>query len=97
MKEEIKQNKIEALAKKLSIAGDASRLKILCLLFENKKVCVSEIAKKLGMSVAIVSHHLLALAKAGLLESNREGKRVCYLLIKSRFNNDLQDFICRNK
>ncbi len=93
----IKQNKVEALAKKLLVAGDSTRLKILCIIFDDKKVCVSEIAKKLDMSVAIVSHHLQSLAKAGFLEPNREGKQICYSLLKSRFNTDLKDFICRNK
>ncbi len=97
MKDEIKQNKVEALAKKLLIAGDSTRLKILCIIFDDKKVCVSEIARKLDMNIAIVSHHLLALAKAGFLEPNREGKQICYTLLKSRFNNDLKNFICRNK
>ncbi|HEU5114453.1 MAG TPA: metalloregulator ArsR/SmtB family transcription factor [Candidatus Paceibacterota bacterium] len=97
MREEIKERKIEALAKKLLVAGDLTRLKILCLIFDDKKACVSEIAKKLDMSVAIVSHHLQCLARAGLLEPNREGKLVCYSLVKSRFNADLKNFICRNK
>ena len=97
MKEEIRQNKIEALAKKLLIAGDSTRLKILCIIFDNKKVCVSEIAKRLEMNIAIVSHHLQSLAKTGFLESNREGKQICYSLLKSRFNTDLKNFICRNK
>ena len=92
MKKETKQHEIESLAKKLLVAGDSTRLKILCLIFEDKKVCVSEIAKKLDMSIAIVSHHLQSLARTGFLESDKEGKQVCYSLLKSRFNTD-----CRNK
>lgn len=91
------QTKIETLANKLIVVGDQSRLKILCVIFDDKKVCVSEIAERLGMSVAIVSHHLQSLSKAGLLEPNREGKRICYTLMKSRFNTDLKNFICRNR
>ena len=97
MRDEIKHSKIEALAKKLLVAGDPTRLKILCIIFDDKKVCVSEMADKLGMSVAIASHHLQSLAKAGFVEPNREGKQVCYSLLRSRFNADLKDFICRNK
>lgn len=91
------ERKIETLAKKLIVVGDQSRLKILCVIFDKKKVCVSEIAEQLGMSVATVSHHLQSLSKAGLLEPNREGKRVCYMLVKSEFNSDLKNFICRNR
>ncbi|MFA6158571.1 MAG: metalloregulator ArsR/SmtB family transcription factor [Candidatus Paceibacterota bacterium] len=97
MKEQIKQNKVESLAKKLLIAGDSTRLKILCVIFDDRKACVSEIAKRLDMGVAIVSHHLQSLAKAGFLESNREGRQICYSLLRSRFNSDLKEFICRNK
>ena len=97
MKKEIKQNRIESLAKKLLVAGDSTRLKILCIIFDETKICVSDIARKIDMSVAIVSHHLHSLAEAGFLESNREGKQVCYVLLKSRFNTELKDFICRNK
>lgn len=91
------QSKIEVLAKKLIVVGDQSRLKILCVIFDKKKVCVSEIAEQLGMSVATVSHHLQSLSRAGLLEPNKEGKRVCYTLVKSGFNSDLKNFICRNR
>ena len=91
------QKNIENLAKKILVAGDASRLKILCVIFDNKRVCVSEIAKKLKMSVAIVSHHLKSLSKAGFLEPNRDGKQICYTLLSSKFNSDLKDFICRNR
>lgn len=91
------EHKIETLAQKLIVVGDQSRLKILCVIFDKKKVCVSEIAEQLDMSVATVSYHLQSLSKAGLLEPNREGKRVCYLLVKSGFNSDLKNFICRNR
>jgi DNA-binding transcriptional ArsR family regulator len=97
VKEDVKQNKVEALAKRLLVVGDQNRLKILCIIFDEKKVCVSYIANKLGMSVAIVSHHLKSLAAAGILGPEREGKQVCYMLLKSTFNTDLKNFICRNK
>ena len=92
-----RKKKIELLAKKLRVAGDCSRLKILCLIFSDKKVCVSDIAKDLGMSVAITSHHLQSLAKEELLLSNREGKKICYSLSKNDMVTDLKKFICRYK
>ncbi len=91
------QTNVEKLARKLIVAGDQRRLKILCIIFDEKKVCVSAIAEQLGMSVATVSHHLQSLSKAGFLEPNREGKQVCYTLMKSKFNTDLKNFICRNR
>jgi DNA-binding transcriptional ArsR family regulator len=89
--------RLNDLAKLMRTSGDESRLKILCILFSKKKVCVSDIAKELNMSVAIVSHHLKALLHQDLLLSKREGKRVCYELSKDPFVKDLKKFICKYK
>lgn len=97
VEEDIKRDKMGALAKRLAVVGDRNRLGILCLIFDEKRACVSSIAERLGLSVAIVSHHLRALAGLGILEPEREGKQVCYLLKKSRFNGDLRRLICRNR
>ncbi len=92
-----KQNNMKILARRLKIVGDPSRIKILCLIFNNHKMCVSDIAKELKMSIAIVSHHLQFLAKEGLLERSREGKNICYLFTKDNLNLDLKKFICKYK
>ena len=78
-------------------AGDESRLKILCVIFSEKKVCVSDIAKELDVSVAVVSHHLQVMSKEGLVTAFREGKRICYELPKGKFVADLKKFICKYK
>ncbi|MFA6297455.1 MAG: metalloregulator ArsR/SmtB family transcription factor [Candidatus Paceibacterota bacterium] len=88
---------LNELAKLMRVAGDESRLKILCIIFSKKKVCVSDIAEKLDMSVAIVSHHLQVMAKEGLAVPVREGKRVCYELPKGQFVKDLKKFVCKYK
>lgn len=89
--------RLNELAKLMRTAGDESRLKILCIIFNKKKVCVSDIAKELDMSIAIVSHHLQALSREGLLLSVREGKRICYELPTDPFVKDLKKFICKYK
>jgi len=88
---------LNELAKLMRTAGDESRLKILCTIFSKKKVCVGDIAKELDMSIAIVSHHLQALSREGLLLSVREGKRICYELPQDLFVKDLKKFICKYK
>jgi DNA-binding transcriptional ArsR family regulator len=88
---------LNELAKLLRVAGDESRLKILCVIFGKKQMCVSDIAGELGLSVAIVSHHLRAMSDEGLLIPVRDGKRVCYELPKEPFANDLKKFICKYK
>lgn len=88
---------LNELAKLMRIAGDESRLKILCTIFGKKKVCVSDIANELDMSIAITSHHLQIMSHEGLLTSVREGKRICYELPKEPFVKDLKKFICKYK
>ncbi len=88
---------LNELAKLMRTAGDESRLKILCIIFGKKKVCVSDIAKELDMSIAIVSHHLQVMSKEGLVVPIREGKRICYELLKDKFVNDLKKFVCKYK
>jgi DNA-binding transcriptional ArsR family regulator len=78
-------------------AGDESRLKILCVIFAEKNVCVSDIARELDMSIAIVSHHLQVMSKKGLVVPVREGKRICYELPEDRFVKDLKKFVCKYK
>ncbi len=89
--------RLNELAKLMRIAGDESRLKILCVIFGKKKVCVSDIAKELGMSIATVSHHLQVMSRKGLLTPIREGKRICYELPKDPFVEDLKKFVCKYK
>lgn len=89
--------RLNELAKLMRTTGDESRLKILCVIFNEDKVCVSDIAKTLNLSVAIVSHHLQVMSKDGLVTRVREGKRICYQLPKKPFIKDLKKFICKYK
>lgn len=89
--------RLNELAKLMRMAGDESRLRILCVIFSKRKVCVSDIAKDLNMSVAIVSHHLQVMSKDKLVNSIREGKKICYELPKDPFVMDLKKFICKYK
>jgi len=88
---------LNELAKHMRTVGDESRLKILCVLFEKKKVCVSDIAHRLDMSVAVVSHHLQVMFREGLAVPVRQGKRICYELSKESFMSDLKKFVCKYK
>ena len=88
---------LNELARLMRTAGDESRLKILCTVFGKKKMCVSEIAEELDMSIAVVSHHLQVMFKEGLMLPVREGKKVCYELPKGTFVKDLKKFICKYK
>lgn len=83
------------LAKLMRTAGDESRLKILCIIFSKKKICVGDIAEDLDMGMAIVSHHLQVMSRLGLVVPVRNGKRICYELPKDQFVKDLKRFVCK--
>ena len=88
---------IKKLAKKLQASSDPNRLEILCILFGEKRVCVSDIAKKLNLDIAVVSYHLQTLSREGLIKPKREGKMICYELEQTELANDLKNLICKHK
>lgn len=94
----IKKNvRLESLAKKLLLVGDSNRLKILCTLFNRGESCVSDLAKELNLHIAVVSHHLQALAEADIITPRRDGKKICYSFSNNSFIKDLKNLICKCK
>ena len=59
--------------------GDPTRLKILWILFHSRE-CVSDIAAAVGMSKAVVSHHLQLLRRSNLVTGTRIGQEIHYSL-----------------
>lgn len=59
------------LAHYLRLLGDDNRLRIFSLLTKTE-LCVCEIEDLLGLSQSLVSNHLAALRRAGLVESRRD-------------------------
>lgn len=57
-----------------------TRIEIIGLLQSEKKMSVSEIAKHFQVSQPTISHHLKYLQKAKILQSEKEGRQVYYLL-----------------
>lgn len=94
-----RENELRRFAGLLKLVGDRNRLRILCLLFGQKKICVSAVASRAGLSVADASHHLRSLARYGLVQAKREGKQVCYVPAakQNEFLSDLKRLICRRK
>lgn len=86
---------IRTLARRLAAAGDATRLSVVCALLRERSACVSELASATGESIATVSHHLRALAREGLVEPRRKGKRVCYTLSRDPFAMELRRLACK--
>ena len=59
------------------------RMEIVDLLAQGER-SVDEIAEEIGQSVANTSHHLRAMARAGLLATRRSGTRIFYRLASPR-------------
>lgn len=67
-----------SLSSVFAILGDSARYKIIELLSKNSKLCVTDLASILDMSLSCVSQHLRILEMSGLVDKEREGQRICY-------------------
>lgn len=76
--EEIKLNKF------FKLLGDNSKFKIILELLDGEK-CVCVIYKKLNLNQTLVSHHLSALKRAGLIKSKKSGRWVYYSINEEEF------------
>ena len=67
------------LADFYKVFGDATRIKILCILLESE-MCVCDLADVLGMTQSAISHQLRVLKQMKLVKNRRDGKTVYYSL-----------------
>ena len=86
--------KTEKLARLLALAGDPTRLRIFCLMYEQDEACVTQISESLGMTLANISQHLQLMRDNGLCEAERRGNTIYYHLIKSEFTKQLKQIVC---
>ncbi|NDP28666.1 MAG: winged helix-turn-helix transcriptional regulator [Flavobacterium sp.] len=68
------------LANGLSLVGNSVRLKILYLIFEEKRLCVCDLSDILGMNISAISQHLRKMKDRNLLEAEREAQTIFYSL-----------------
>ncbi len=73
------KREVKEIAEVLKVMGHPIRLRILLKLAE-QCCCVGEIWGCLQLPQAVVSQHLKILKERGVLDSRREGARVCYLI-----------------
>ena len=71
--------KFSQAAEIFSQLGDGTRLRILWLLCHTQE-CVTDIAAALGVSKAVVSHHLQLLRRDNLVTGTRSGQEIHYSL-----------------
>lgn len=103
--------RLERLSGVFAALANPNRLRMYQLLRERELACeaaevespaperccnVGELAAKLNISAATVSHHLKELNRAGLIETSRRGRFV-YCAIDEDQVERLQDFLSRGR
>jgi rhodanese-related sulfurtransferase/DNA-binding transcriptional ArsR family regulator len=73
----------DAFAEVAKALASGRRAEIVDLLAQGDR-SVDEIADEIGQSVANTSHHLRAMARAGVLRTRRDGTRIYYALASER-------------
>jgi ArsR family transcriptional regulator len=74
---------IEQVASLLQILGQESRLQILLAIGEGEP-CVCHLEATFGWRQAYLSQHLMALRKAGIVMTSRQGRNIHYRLSNPR-------------
>ena len=87
------------LANGLSLVGNSVRLKILYLIFEEKRLCVCDLSDILGMNISAISQHLRKMKDRNLLETEREAQTIFYSLTAeySTLLNPFFEILDKNK
>src|SRR5687767_5681036 len=67
----------DAFAEAAKALANGRRAEIIDVLAQGER-SVEEMAAELGQSIANTSHHLRALARAGLVRTRRDGTRIYY-------------------
>ena len=66
------------------------RIAVLCL---GRPLCVGDIAERVGLSPALVSHHLRVLKAARFLTARKRGKQVFYVASNDRVRCVIRDMV----
>jgi len=76
--------KIKIPTRIIKAISSESGLKIFFLLNRRREMCVTDIASAVGLSISAVSHQLKKMEAAGLVDSRRHGRTICYLFVKQK-------------
>jgi ArsR family transcriptional regulator len=74
----------EALADRFKALADPHRVRILNLLARNEELCVCELNPSIDVSQPTLSHHLMVLRKAGLVDCEVRGRWAYYRVLPER-------------
>lgn len=85
----MKPTSLKVLIRIFKILSNESGLKIFLLLSRKRELCVSDISKKIGLSISAISHQLQKIEAAGLIDSFRTGRTICYTFRANQLTKDL--------
>jgi ArsR family transcriptional regulator len=72
------------LARVFAALADPVRLRLLSLIADAGEVCSCDLLEPLGKSQPTVSHHTKALAEAGLIAGEKQGRWVWWRIVPER-------------
>jgi ArsR family transcriptional regulator, arsenate/arsenite/antimonite-responsive transcriptional repressor len=84
---------IEQRARVFKALSDPTRLRIVEMLTDREEMCGSEMAEKLGISLALLCHHWSTLEYAGLISKRKEGQTASISLNQGLLSDCLRDFV----
>ena len=83
LKVRVDKKKLERAAYVLKCVAHPVRIGIIDLLEQRERLTVSEIQQVLDIEQSLLSHHLTNMRDKGIVDTQREGKRVFYFLTDS--------------
>jgi ArsR family transcriptional regulator len=84
LKSRLSEADAEDIARVFAALGDPVRLRLLSLIAEAGEVCSCDLLEPLGRSQPTVSHHTSALADAGLIVGEKQGRWVWWSIVPER-------------
>ncbi len=85
LEEPLSVSSARRLAGWFSVLADPTRLRLFSLIATAGEACAAcDLAEPLGVSQPTVSHHLKALRDAGLVDSEKRGRRMHYRSVPGR-------------
>jgi ArsR family transcriptional regulator, arsenate/arsenite/antimonite-responsive transcriptional repressor len=82
----LSESDAEDLAKVFAALGDPVRLRLLSLIAEAGQICSCDLLEPLGKSQPTISHHTKALADAGLITGEKQGRWIWWTIVPERVN-----------
>jgi DNA-binding transcriptional ArsR family regulator len=90
LKVRVDKQKLEKAAYILKSVAHPVRISIIDLLEQREKLTVTELQQVLGIEQSLLSHHLTNMRDKGVVDTQREGKKVYYSLTDSTITDILE-------